>query len=67
MTSSEELMRQDIEKFIYTKADTGVRNAFIGQVEEGSEEVVRRAIESMADSLDKKRGLKQLRAAPYGI
>lgn len=67
MTSSEELVKEDIAKFIYTEADRGIRNSFIGQVEEASEEAVRLAIESMADSLDKKRGLKQLRAAPYGI
>lgn len=67
MTSSEELVKKDIAKFIYTEADKGIRSGFIGQVEEASEEAVRMAIESMADSLDKKRGLKQLRAAPYGI
>ena len=67
MTSSEELAKKDIANFIYTKADTGVRNAFIGQVEAGSEEAARIAVESMADSLDKKHGLKQLRSAPYGI
>ena len=61
MTSSEELAKKDIANFIYTKADTGVRNAFIGQVEAGSEEAARIAVESMADSLDKKHGLKQLK------
>lgn len=70
-TSKEEMLREDIEKFIYTSSTSGIRNGFIGEVESAIDEVtdaaLEKAVQEIETQLGKKGGLKTLRSAPLSF
>lgn len=70
-TSKEEMLREDIEKFIYTSSTSGIRNGFIGEVESAIDEVtdaaLEKAVREIEGQLGKKGGLKTLRSVPLSF
>ena len=65
------MLREDIEKFIYTSSTSGIRNGFIGKVESAIDEVtdaaLEKAVQEIETQLGKRGGLKTLRNAPLSF